>query len=137
MKRLQRVQNTAARLLTNTRKYDHITPALKQLHWLPIKARVEYKFLVLTYKAIEGTAPVYLAGLVEVFIPLRCDLRSSNDRFLLDVPFTALKSGGDRAFCKAAPVLWNRLPLELRMCETLKLFKGKLKTHLFRRYFDC
>ncbi len=55
--KLQIVQNAAARVLTRSRKYDHITPILQSLHWLPIKFRISYKILLLTYKALNGLAP--------------------------------------------------------------------------------
>ena len=129
--RLQRVQNAAARLLTGTAHRDHITPVLERLHWLPISRRIQYKILTLTYKAIHGSAPAYLRDLVQVYQPPR-SLRSGSDAIRLVVPRTVLKSGGDRAFCKSAPVLWNALPNDLRCCETLTAFKTALKTHLFR-----
>jgi hypothetical protein len=43
--KLERVQNAAARLVTSTRKYDHITPILRELHWLPVKFRIHFKLL--------------------------------------------------------------------------------------------
>ncbi len=52
----QIVQNTVARVLTRSIKYDHITPILQFLHWLPIKFRIDYKILLLTYKALNGLA---------------------------------------------------------------------------------
>ncbi len=48
--KLQKAQNSAARVLTRSRKYDHITPILQSLHWLPIKFRISYKILLLAYK---------------------------------------------------------------------------------------
>ena len=53
--KLQRVQNCTARLVTNTRKYDHIMPVLKRLYWLPVKQRITYKLLILTHKAVHQT----------------------------------------------------------------------------------
>ena len=53
LKKLQLVQNSAARVLTKTRKYDHITPILKNLHWLPIRDRIKYKTLLLTWKGLH------------------------------------------------------------------------------------
>ncbi len=61
--KLQMVQNTAARVLTRTRKYDHISPVLSTLHWLPIKHHMDFKILLLTYKALNGLAPQYLSEL--------------------------------------------------------------------------
>ena len=69
--RLQNVQNAAARVVTRTRKYDHIKPVLKQLHWLPISQRINYKILLLTYKALNGQAPSYITELLEPYVPTR------------------------------------------------------------------
>ncbi len=57
--KLQMVQNAAARVLTRTRKYDHISPVLSTLHWLPIKHRIDFKILFITYKELNGLAPQY------------------------------------------------------------------------------
>ena len=58
--RLQNVQNCAARLVTGSKKYDHITPLMKQLHWLPISQRIIYKIVPITYKSLNGSAPHYM-----------------------------------------------------------------------------
>ena len=63
--KLYSVQKLAARLITGIRKYDHITPLLKQLHWLPVKRRIEYKIVSLVFKCLQGTAPEYLSELLE------------------------------------------------------------------------
>ena len=63
--RLQRVQNNAARVITRTSKYDHITLVLKELHWLPVESRIAFKMLVMTFKCISGLAPSFLAELVQ------------------------------------------------------------------------
>ena len=73
--KLQRVQNAAARLITNTRKYDHITPALYNLHWLPVFYRIYFKILIVAFKAIYNKLPSYISNLVSItsrvlFIPL-------------------------------------------------------------------
>ncbi len=67
--KLQVVQNAAARVLTRSRKYDHITPILRSLHWLPIKFNISYKILLLTYKALNGLAPAYLTSLLARYNP--------------------------------------------------------------------
>ena len=64
IKRLQRVQNMAARVVTGLRKYDHITEARYELHWLPVDKRIDFKILLLTYKALNGLAPGYLSDLL-------------------------------------------------------------------------
>ena len=127
--KLQRVQNSAARLLCGIKKYDHITPTLKSLHWLPVRQRTVFKICVLAYKCIHGTAPQYLCKYLERYSPVR-QLRSSDDKYLLVVPKIRTKFG-ERAFSWNAAKLWNELPYGIRSCSTIDTFKKKLKTHLF------
>ena len=58
---LQKLQNAAARLVTEKSKYSHITPVLRDLHWLPVKLKIEYKLASLVYKCLHGLAPTYLS----------------------------------------------------------------------------
>ena len=60
LNKLQRIQNSLARVITNTSKYQHITPTLKKLHWLPIKQRIDYKICLITYKTLTNQQPTYL-----------------------------------------------------------------------------
>ena len=133
IKRLQRVHNTAARILTLSKKYDHITPIMKTLHWLPVKQRIIFKILTLTFRCLHGQAPDYLISLLNPYKPTRA-LRSSGDS-LLCVKKTRTKSYGDRAFQNAAPRLWNKLPKKLRQCDSLSAFKSGLKKHLFDKSY--
>ena len=128
--RLQRVHNAAARLVTRTSKYEHITPVLQSLHWLPIAQRIDYKILLLTYKALTGSAPSYLQELIKVSSQSRT-LRS-NEQKLLVCPRSMSSRYGDRSFSVAAPTLWNKLPMSIRLAETVNQFKRQLKTHLFK-----
>ena len=136
LNKLQRVQNIAARIITKTKSSEHITPVLKALHWLPVKYRVHYKILLLTFKCLNGKAPAYLSELIELYQPARV-LRSSDDGLLLKKPVSRLRSAGDRAFCIAAPHLWNKLPHKIRACQTVDCFKSKLKSYLFKIAYDC
>ena len=129
--KLQRIQNTAARILTKTKKYDHITPILHELHWLTVDKRIDFKILLLTYKCLNNLAPPYLCELLEVYQPGRT-LRSANEH-KLKVPRTRLKTYGDRAFAYKAPVLWNTLPEDIQCAQSLDSFKCKLKSFLFRK----
>ena len=131
--RLQLVQNAAARLLTNSRKYDHITPILASLHWLPVHFRIHFKIILFAFKALNGLAPPYLSELLQPYIPSR-SLRSA-DQLLLAIPQTRLKCRGERAFAVAAPKLWNALPLHIRQAPSLSLFKTLVKTYLFKLAF--
>ena len=131
--RLQLVQNAAARVLTGTRKYDHISPILASLHWLPITFRINFKILLITFKALSELAPPYISDLLKPYAPLRT-LRSSG-KGLLEIPSSKLKTKGDRAFAVRAPVLWNALPLEIRLAESVPHFKSLLKTHFYKAAF--
>ena len=135
IQRLQYIQNSAARVLMRARKHEHITPILKSLHWLPVSSRINYKILLLTHKCIHGLAPTYLQELITLQSTTRT-LRSTNT-LLLQVPRTRLSTMGDRAFCSAAPRLWNSLPTQLRAAQSLDSFKTGLKTFLFRKAFKC
>jgi len=134
LSRLQLVQNSAARLLTGTKKREHITPVLIKLHWLPIRYRVQYKALLYVFKSLNGQSPEYVTDLIS-----RCQssrsLRS-NDQLLLMVPRSRLKCKGDLAFSVAAPRLWNDLPLSVKSCPSLGVFQSALKTYLFSLAFD-
>ena len=63
-RKLQYVQNAAARLITGIRKHDHITPILMDLHWLPVNERIQFKILLLTFKSLNGFAPVYIDEMI-------------------------------------------------------------------------
>eukprot|EP00057_Strongylocentrotus_purpuratus_P002322 XP_003724284.1 PREDICTED: uncharacterized protein LOC100888279 [Strongylocentrotus purpuratus] len=131
--KLQHIQNTAARLLTRTRKYEHITPILRSLHWLPIPQRIQFKVLLLTYKARNGLAPAYINGLISTKVQtssIRLRSSSSVHLQLSSGPRTHTRYG-DRAFSVCAPKLWNNLPVSVRESPTLDTFKRRLKTYLF------
>ena len=133
LSKLQRVQNMAARVVTLSRKSTHITPVMQELHWLPIRQRIVYKILLLTYKILVGEAPAYLSDLVSRYNPKRT-LRSSSRALLSEKPCKTTTYG--RSFSNVAPKLWNALPDNLRMSRTLTNFKSGLKTHLFKIAYD-
>ena len=122
---LQRMQNSAARVVTLKRKHDSITPVLRELHWLPVRSRIKFKVLVLTWRALKGIGPSYIRDLLRWY-----ELRSTTNPQLI-VPRTRLSTYGDRAFSVVAPKLWNGLPVHVKSSKTLEEFKNKLKTHLF------
>ena len=116
------------------RRRDHITPVLIALHWLPIRYRILYKVLVLTFQAVHNLAPMYITDLISVYEPGR-QLRSAS-RSLLTVPRHNLERFGRRGFSVNAPHLWNDLPDNLRLIDSVILFKRHLKTHLFKAAFS-
>ena len=134
LNKLQRLQNSAARLITRTKKDQHITPVLHSLHWLPVTSRITYKLLLITYKALNGLAPSYITELLHSYQPKRT-LRSSNAQ-LLTVPPSRTCCYGDRAFSVCSPKLWNSLPLHVKTSGTLSIFKSRLKTFLFISYYQ-
>jgi len=95
LRRLQLVQNAAARLLNGTRRREHITPILTSFHWLPVYFRIQFKVLLFVFKALNGLAPTYITELVQPYSVQR-SLRSSKQGLLL-VPRSRLKQRGDRA----------------------------------------
>ena len=108
--KLQRVQNSLARAVPCTGVSEHITPVLNELHWLPITARIQYKIALLTHKVMSTKQPAYLAALLRRSQATRT-LRPSSRRILdSDTSRTMFAS---RAFCFAAPRIWNELPKTL------------------------
>ena len=96
IKRLQSVQNAAARLVSGSKKHDHITPVLQDLHWLPVEKRITYKTLLITFKCLNNLAPSYLSDLIIQYKPTGT-LRSSSQNLLV-IPRTNTIRYGERAF---------------------------------------
>ncbi len=128
IRELQLIQNAAARILTRTRKYEHITPVLRSLHWLPVTFRIDFKVLLLVYKSLNGLGPKYMAHMLTEYKPNR-PLRSLGSS-QLEIPRVHTKQG-ESAFSYYAARSWNQLPEEIRCAKTLATFKSRLKTHLF------
>jgi len=131
-RRLQSVMNAAARLVFASSKCDHITPLVRQLHWLKVPWRIDYKLTVLVYKCLHGLTPSYLAD--ELYYPaeskFRRRLRSASSHEL-SVPRTRPSTYGDRAFPVAAVRIWNSLPQHITSAPSLPVFCSRLKTYFF------
>ena len=124
--KLQRVQNTLARVVL--RRHDHITPALVELHWLPIKHRVTFKLATIAFKVTKTERPEYLRALLNDYKPSR-ELRSSCRH---DLSVNRIRTVvASRSFRHSAAVVWNSLPIDIRNVQTFDSFRRKLKTHLF------
>ena len=135
IKKLQRVQNSAARLVLQLRKYDRITPAFITLHWLPVKYRIKFKSILLVHKGLHGMAPSYIR---ELLIPATSDryhLRS-NQAITLRVPKYRHDTFGGRAFAVHGPSQWNNLPKGIRLIKNFDAFKSELKTHFFKKFVN-
>ena len=129
MRKFQMVQNAAARLLSGVRTHQHITSTLATLHWLPVCFRVDFKVLMITYKALNGLGPQYLA---ERLLPPRstCTTWSSQEGRL-----RSLKPREVRKEKSKTPGLLGSGSFEIRLAPSLGIFKKQLKTWLFRQAF--
>ena len=126
--KLQRVQNSLARVVSKTPRREHITPVRKSLHWLPIKERIDFKICLLVYKTLHYKEPTYLLSKLHVQANKYSTRSSSAIVLSLSHTRTVL---GTRAFSVAAPKLWNSLPQHVRTADSLQIFRTRLKTHLF------
>lgn len=135
LSKLQHVQNTAARLICNISHFEHISLVLFELHWLSVYCGIIFKVLVITYKAINGMTPKYISDLITIKAESSYSLRSNNELLLVHPRVRTKTRLGDRAFCAAAPNLWNSLPQSFRKVTSVDSFKAQLKTLLFRQAY--
>ena len=134
LKKIQNVFNRAARLIKGLSPHERITPALIELHWLPVKARIVFKMCVLTYQALNSGKPGYLRNALKSFRPdTAVDLRHSDDPYRLEEPRSRTNIG-TRAYERSAPRFFNKLPLGVKQSPNCSVFKKRLKTHVFA---DC
>ena len=129
LSRLQRIQNRCARLVFRKPKFTHSNPLLKELHWLPVAQRIQFRTLVHTFKSLNNLSPHYITQLLPTARLTAYSLRSSTG-IRLHVPKTRTLTG-DRAFSSSAPRLWNNLPAITRGITTIASFRKSVKTHLF------
>lgn len=125
--KLQLVQNSAARLVANKRKREHIRPTLKSLHWLPVRQRIIYKILIITFKSLKYGKPEYINELLSP---------SPNSRLKNLLLPHIHSSYGHRSFSFSAPLEWNKIPSDIKNAKSVNTFKSKLKTHLFSIAFN-
>ena len=132
LSQLQRVQNTAAHLISCVKRSSHVTLVLKKLHWLPVEYCLQFKILLQMYKTANGLSPAYFTDLISTHVPSR-SLRSSNaDLFYAPCTFSKY----DRKFGVCGPLLWNNLPEHIKNADAVSQFKRLLKAHLFTVCFS-
>ena len=134
--KLQGLQNAAACLALDLSKFCHITPALCQLHWLPVVKRIQIKILLLTFKSIHGLSPPYISVLINVKPKSSYSLCSNNNTVPQYPQQKILATLGACSFASAAPSLWNKLPAAIRNAASLNEFKNMIKTFLLNKYFS-
>src|SRR6218665_1962526 len=114
LQRLTTVLHCAAKLIKNLSPRDHVTPTLRELHWLPIPARINFKICLLMYRVYTNSSPSYVSSLVT----------------------RSIRKFGNRAFALAGPAEWNKLAVFINKSSSLPLFKTNLKTYLFKLCYD-
>ena len=126
----------AARLIYSKRKYEHITPLLRELHWLSVPERIQFKLAVLVFRCLHSTAPPYLADQLQPMAALesRRRLRSSASA-TLDILRARRTTIGDRAFCVAGPHVCNSLSSSMQNAPSLPIFRRLRKCELYRRHY--
>ena len=138
--KLQSIQNTLARIVTNHRKYAHVTPILQKLHWLPVKYRCIFKTTTLVYKFLHSGFPSYFEPFLSFSSCPYSTRHSHPDRKYLTVPpfhssvFKSAKHFG-HSFAFDAPKIWNDLPQDVRSATSVASFRKKLKTYLFAKAY--
>ena len=133
LNRLQHAFNTAARLIYGERRDCHITPLLKDLHWLRVKERIHLKICLTTF--VNGMTPICLTEMCIPKQPPQRPLRSAAiAENKLEEPNRANKTRFyERAFAVAGPVMWNELPWAMRQTQAITEFRSGMKSALFTR----
>ena len=128
--------NNAARVITGMPRYsrERITPINISLHFLPIKARIQYKLCLLTFKAMNHGEPRYLKELLVPENPQRALRSACNTR--LQEPIIATSAYSDRCFGYCAPRLYNALTQDTKAASNIEIFKKRLKTEMFTKAYN-
>ena len=133
---LQMLLNSAARLVENWPRFsvNPVTPICIKLHFLPIKARIEFKICLLVFKALKYSKPSYLFDLLKPYVPISNILLRSRGR--LSEPLISNRVNSEKCFEYHAPRLFNSLPDDIKLLDSVESFKNKLKTYLFLKAYD-
>ena len=123
----------AARIITSSRKYDHVTPLLKSLKWLPVKSQLYFKDAILGFKCISSRAPKYLS---EQFVTRsKISKRATRNFQMLDIPLYKT-SAGQRTFYYRTVDLWNRLEQSMKFSKNVDTFKYSLRSTLLHNFMN-
>jgi hypothetical protein len=140
---LRKIQYAAARVIIGARRRDPMTNHVRDLHWLPVPYRIDFKIAVLTFRCLNGFAPSYLSSLIS--------LRSANSQstrtlrssvvpstlYDLVPPSARVETHGRRAFTNYAPLVWNKLPVHVRSSFFLSsAFALHLKLTIFAPHIN-
>ena len=138
--RLQCIQNSLARIVSNSTRFSHISPVLKSLHWLPVRHRSIFKTLTIVYKCIHTGLPKYFVPFISPYVCARNTRHSKPGNSFLQKPtynssVHKSKKHFDNSFAFDGPNLWNSLSESIRTAPTLSSFRSSLKTYLFEQAF--
>ena len=111
--KLQLVQNSLAGLVTGKPRFDHITPVLYELHWLPVSYRIAYKLATITHKTLSTAQPAYLFTCLHRYQPSRTLRSATHNRLTLPDIRNYRTDFSHRGFSNSAPTIWNNLPADL------------------------
>ena len=135
-KLLQRIQNAAARLIYNLPKSSHVTPLLLDLHWLPVAAHIQFKTMMMAFKAVNVTAPISFQTLVRPHAQHERSITSAGRLVPPSLRANKASSAQSPLFSVLAPQWWNELLTNVRTAESLSIYRKRLKTHLFWLHLD-
>ena len=130
VKKVQSIQNFACKIITKSRKYDHVTPLLRELNWLPVDKLLYFRDASLTYKCVNNLAPDYLCNKLIKRSSIHDRRTRTHDSLQIPVFKTA---AGQRSFAYRAVHIWNNLDKNLKDCSSLKILKVALKKHLLAK----
>ena len=130
VKKVQSIQNFACKIITKSRKYDHVTPLLRELNWLPVDKLLYFRDASLTYKCVNNLAPDYLCNKLIKRSSIHDRRTRTHDSLQIPLFKTA---AGQRSFTYRAVHIWNNLDKNLKDCSSLKIFKAALKKHLLAK----
>ena len=136
IRRLQQVHNIAAKVILEKSKYDSTSDCLRELHWIPVKTRIDFKILTLVYKCVHGQAPNYFINLLTCLPERHQGLRLNGKYKRPVIPFTKRKTFAVRSFSVIGPTLWNSIPSNIRRSKTITKFQKELKTFMFTRLYE-
>ena len=133
---LQRVLHAAVRLIANLGYRDHVTPAKKELHWLPIAYHIKYKLAHDARGSKQQKLCIYYRYTRSDIISLHRERLFSNESGGFEVPRVRTECGS-RTFSITGHTVWNELPHNIRRTDNVTTFKRVLIEHLFKLVYDC
>ena len=133
MDKLQLVQNFAARIVAKKRKYEHVTPILRSLNWLPVRDQLYFRDAVLDFKCMSGLAPVYLSDkLITRSTVSKQELETRNSQ-MLNIPLFRTATG-QKTFYYRTVNIWNNLNNDIKLCIDVDSFRSKLRGVLLDKF---